>query len=496
MMTSAYILVTVVLILGGLLAVLGDRVGSKIGKKRLRLFNLRPRQTAIVVTILTGVVIAASSLALLFALSKSLRQGVFELDKLMAERRDSIKELEKNLKTTKKQKDTVEQELSKAKKEQEYVQKRLLTINRDFKQSRSKLDKVSSQLKTMRTDIQTLAKERQDLIVQRQALSEQMGKLQAELKIRDEELKKRDEELKNKEQKLSQQDQILAEKQTRLQHIEQEQNQLQAKIKEQDQSISQLDQAIAEKDNNLKQRESKLKELESQLGYLKSEVEVLEQYYQNYQELREKRIAIVKGQVLSFGAFRLVDAEENAIVNVIDKLLTEANRAAIRYTRPDAPDTDERVVKITKAQVEQLIQQLQGGGEYVVRVLSASNYVLGEKEVRVFADVTPNQKVYQEGQPIAAVSIDSGNMTEQEIQKRLDLLLSAAQFRARSQGVLGQISLEDGSLKKVIQFIEQINSSGEPLDEIQAIASETTYTAGPLKIRLVAIRDGKIVFST
>ena len=178
MMTSAYVLVTVVLILGGFLAVLGDRVGSKIGKKRLRLFNLRPRQTAIVVTILTGVVIAASSLVLLFGLSKSLRQGVFELDKLLADKRDAIKDLEVNLKTTKAQKDTVEQELSKAKKEQDAVQKRLSKINRYFKQSRSRLYQVSSQLKTLRTDIKSLVKERQDLLVQRLALSEQMGKLQ------------------------------------------------------------------------------------------------------------------------------------------------------------------------------------------------------------------------------------------------------------------------------------------------------------------------------
>lgn len=83
MMTSAAVLLAAVLILGGLLAVLGDRLGTKVGKARLRLFGLRPRQTATVVTVLTGILIAASTLGILFALSKSLRQGVFQLDEIL-----------------------------------------------------------------------------------------------------------------------------------------------------------------------------------------------------------------------------------------------------------------------------------------------------------------------------------------------------------------------------------------------------------------------------
>lgn len=41
--------------LGGILSTLGDRLGSKVGKARLSLFNLRPRKTAVVITALTEV---------------------------------------------------------------------------------------------------------------------------------------------------------------------------------------------------------------------------------------------------------------------------------------------------------------------------------------------------------------------------------------------------------------------------------------------------------
>ena len=244
----------------------------------------------------------------------------------------------------------------------------------------------------------------------------------------------------------------------------------------------------------LEQREGKLKDLETQMAFLKREVEVLEQYYQTYQELREKQIAIFRGQVLSFGAFRIVDPQ--AIVAVIDKLLREANINAIRATQPNQPNFDQRLVKITKAQVEQLSQQLQDGKEYVVRILSAGNYVLGESEIRVFADVVPNQRVFEEKQVIAAVSIDPQNMTEEDLQKRLDLLLASAQFRARSAGVLGSIQVEDGLLTTVVNFIGQVKKSGNSIETLEAIAASKTNTSGPLTLRLVAVKDGKIVFST
>lgn len=502
-MTSAFILIAAILILGGLLAALGDRLGSKIGKKKLRLFNLRPRQTAILVTIVTGISIAASTLALLFGLSKSLRQGVFELDNLLNERRDAIKELENNLKTTKEEKNTIEKELQLAQSQQTTVQKHLSKLNQDYKLSRNQLDQVSNQLTTLRSDIQSLLQERQQLVEQRTKLSATINNIQKQVQQKDEQLSQRENKLTQQDKKLAQQtqklveqDQIIAQKQERVLDLEKTQNNLQTEIKQRDQKIYVLDKAISEKDTNLKSREKRLNELESQMTFLKREVEVLEQYYQNYQDLRERKIAIFRGQVLSLGAFRVTKPDSNTIIKVIDELLQEANSAAIQSTRPNSSESKERVVKITKAQVEQLIQTLKNGGEYIVRILSAGNYVLGEQEVRVFADVVPNEKIFEEKQEIAAVSIDSQNMTEEEIQKRLDSLISAAQFRARRQGILGTIQIEDGSLTKLVNFMQKISSSEQTFDEIQAIASEQTYTAGPLKLRLIAVRDGKVIFST
>ncbi|NJK49891.1 DUF3084 domain-containing protein [Candidatus Gracilibacteria bacterium] len=482
-MTSAYILIAAMLLLGGLIAALGDRLGSKVGKARLQLFNLRPRQTAQVVTIATGTLIVASTLGILFALSESLRKGVFDLDRILKEQRQVKEELDR----VRNERDRVGKELLAAKNEQEAVTKRLRSTNKNFQQAKTQLRTVSEQANVLRGDIQKLLNERQQLFQQRKQLDTEVRRLQTQIQGKDTELKKQ-------ESRIADQNKILEQRQIRLQELEKKQSALQAKLNEQDNAIANLDRAISQKDTNLKQREEQLKELESQQAFLKREVEVLEQYYQTYQELREKQIALLRGQVLAFAAVRVVDP--NAAIGAIDRLLQQANQNAIGATQPQNPNLQERVVRITQSQVKQLLEQIKDGQDYVVRIISAGNYVQGEKEVRIFADVALNQKIFDKGATLATISLDSSEIAEEDLQKRIDLLLSASQFRARRSGIIGNIQVEDGRIKTILDFIEKVESSQIMPDEIKAIASETTYTSGPLKLRLVAIENGNILFGT
>ncbi|MFM9104345.1 MAG: DUF3084 domain-containing protein, partial [Cyanobium sp.] len=86
---SGWLLILALLVLGGVLSTLGDRLGSRVGKARLSLFNLRPRKTAVVITALTGALISAISLGLMLLVSERLRVGLFELDQIQARLRDS-----------------------------------------------------------------------------------------------------------------------------------------------------------------------------------------------------------------------------------------------------------------------------------------------------------------------------------------------------------------------------------------------------------------------
>ena len=53
MLVGVKILIIIAL-MGGLIAYMGDKLGTKIGKRRMSLFGLRPKHTSIIVTIVTG----------------------------------------------------------------------------------------------------------------------------------------------------------------------------------------------------------------------------------------------------------------------------------------------------------------------------------------------------------------------------------------------------------------------------------------------------------
>ena len=81
---SGWLLILALLVLGGVLSTLGDRLGSLVGKARLSLYKLRPRHTAVLITVLTGSMISAVSLGLMLLVSQQLRVGLFELDQIQA----------------------------------------------------------------------------------------------------------------------------------------------------------------------------------------------------------------------------------------------------------------------------------------------------------------------------------------------------------------------------------------------------------------------------
>ena len=90
---TGWFLLLALLVLGGVLSTLGDRLGSRVGKARLSLLGLRPKRTAVVITVLTGSLISALSLGLLLLVSRQLRVGLFELNALESKLRSSRADL-------------------------------------------------------------------------------------------------------------------------------------------------------------------------------------------------------------------------------------------------------------------------------------------------------------------------------------------------------------------------------------------------------------------
>ncbi|MEH1821194.1 MAG: DUF3084 domain-containing protein [Nostoc sp.] len=496
-MTTGYILIAAILILGGVIATVGDRIGTRVGKARLSLFNLRPKNTAVVVTIFTGGLISASTLGILFAADEGLRKGVFELEDIQTD----LRQKREQLKTAETQKSQVEGELNQARIAQAKAQQDLQAINQSLqaanakqRQTQAQLNRTISQQAQTQTQLQRtqgqlnqVVTQYQKAIAELQSVYNQRKELQAAVEL-----------LKTERQRLyAEAKKAIDEAKTAIAKRDRELANRQEAIQQRDQKISQLDQLIQKRnveitarEQVIAKRESRLKELEAQQEQLELEVARLEKYYQSYRDLRLGKLALVRGQVLSAGVIRVI--QPAAARQAVIQLLQEANRnASLELSEPGVNPANVELLHVTQDRIEQLSKQIGDGQEYVVRIFSAGNYVRGEKQIEFFADTARNQLVFSEGAVLATTTADSTTMTSYQLQQRLEILISASQFRARNVGIVENVQV-DGTF---LRFITQLRQYNQPLD-IKAIAAEDTYTAGPLRVKLVAIVNGKIIFST
>jgi len=81
--------VAAIVVLAGLIAFVGDRVGHQVGRRRMTLFGLRPRYTSTIFAVGFGMFIALFAVAVVSAVNQEARQALFSINRL----RDDIKTL-------------------------------------------------------------------------------------------------------------------------------------------------------------------------------------------------------------------------------------------------------------------------------------------------------------------------------------------------------------------------------------------------------------------
>ena len=115
----AWILIVLLILLGGLIAPFGDLLGTKIGKARFSILKLRPKKTATIVTILTGGFISSISIGLLLLVSEEFRQRLFVdipfLQKTLDESKKALVPLQEERKKLEEKINSKEKELNKLK---------------------------------------------------------------------------------------------------------------------------------------------------------------------------------------------------------------------------------------------------------------------------------------------------------------------------------------------------------------------------------------------
>ncbi len=81
-MSVAGFLIPTLILVSGLVAFVGNLVGRSIGRRRLAVLGLRPRHTAQVITVITGMLITIVTLGVVLLVSNDARQALFHLQEV------------------------------------------------------------------------------------------------------------------------------------------------------------------------------------------------------------------------------------------------------------------------------------------------------------------------------------------------------------------------------------------------------------------------------
>ncbi len=174
---SGWLLILALLVLGGVLSNLGDRLGSRVGKARLSLFNLRPRHTAVVITVLTGSLISAVSLGLMLLVSERLRTGLFELDRI-----------ENRLQRSRDQLAQSRSELARSQADLQRSQVEVKQARRGQQRVQQELQQAEQRTAALRRELAPLQAERSRLLAERERLSGEVQRRDADIKRTEAEL--------------------------------------------------------------------------------------------------------------------------------------------------------------------------------------------------------------------------------------------------------------------------------------------------------------------
>ena len=174
---TGWLLILILLLLGGVLSTLGDRLGTRVGKARLSLMGLRPRKTAVVITVLTGSLISALSLGLMLLVSRQLRVGLFELSSLQEKLRTSRSDLARS-------------------------QQAQASATQELQQAQRERGKARVDLANARQQADALRKALVPLQQQRDTLEAERQRLSRDVRARDSEIQRTEKELADVRQRI------------------------------------------------------------------------------------------------------------------------------------------------------------------------------------------------------------------------------------------------------------------------------------------------------
>jgi uncharacterized protein (DUF3084 family) len=451
-----FLLLALVLV-SGLIAYVGDVLGRKLGRKRLSLFGLRPRYTAITVSVLAGMAITVLTLASVMTASREVRQGLLQMGELVQQVREQ------------------RQTLAKLGRERAQLERRLkrqtalvAATGRELTATQKRRDEANRELEATKRRLAATEKERGRLEAERKRQAALLASITRELEKTEKRSTEASEQLQATARKLEEADRQLAERK------------------------QELDNAWA----------------------------VLLRVQHLAESRAAEGVAVVRTQPFVFAAGEALgqevfpgDEPGTKIRARLDGLIGRMKETAVSAGAGPRPETgplvivepvkdpkSERTIMFSEEQVLAALTDAiaENKGSVVVRGYSLFNTVEGEP-VPVRFVVFQNKLVFPEGTELGEIRVEA-EPSEPELWEAIFLQLLRGQVaaRARQENVMPELprqresppllggssqTVGEISIRELYRAIEEAKAESGPRRVI-ALAARDIWTAGPMRVKL------------
>ncbi len=423
----------------GFIAYWGDLLGRRLGKRRLSLFGLRPRYTAIIFTTVTGMLIAVFTIAFMATISQRVRLLMLEGDKIISERK---------------------------------------VLLRKYEVARRAAGEARAGALKAQEDARSAIKQRDNLVREVNHISANLRKLRLSL-VRNEAALARTEKL------LAAAQRDLAMSNRRLAAAAAEIENRKKEISAQQETINGLEKFRADLIRNVEIIEQRTDTAYARYIALRQKTVILrpnEELARTVIECSQPK-ARIREEVLSL----LRKADETARSQ---GATTGDNGRTIRIIikRIESPDSDKPITADESKSIDALVDELStGSGSVVLRIVSIGNSVEGEQ---VLVEFIPNYNrlVYWKGQGVAETRIDGSASQGQILGQVISFLRSEVRPAAIAKGIIPYFDEEQdqpavGSISpdQLLEIVDRVKQRGRPV-VLKAVADADTWSAGPLNL--------------
>ena len=439
-------LIVALAIAGGAIAYAGDRIGMKVGRKRLSIFGLRPKYTSMIITVITGAVIAGCSILLLSLASENVRKALFQ-----------IREIQEALSTT-------QSDLEAKRAEAEMLSKQVGEITGEYEELQARFDEANRELERVSGE-------------RTRAVGE-LTRVQARLSQSEERLRGIEARFKSASHDLGVANAELQSAQAERSRLQQEKAELQS-------SVASLTLTRDELTAEVASLEKKVEDIRV------SAAMALAEAAQSSQTSMIGRVVFRADEVV---LGRVIDASQpvDSIDDQVRAFLLDINDIAIRRGLGPAGDSrrddgDTSAIRFDLANASAAFAKIMEAREKVVlRAVSPVNTWFGGV-LLVSLHVFPEKRIFESGQVVASRMID-GSAGIDKIQEGLLGLMEDVNSALMAAGMPTDEEGKIGTILTVAEFASAITKvlSNKAAVTVQAVAEcDIWRIAGPLSLKLV-----------